>query len=74
MMMKRRTAVVSSLIAGAVVLGGAGAVLAGRVPGCASWLPHPRSKAVDGALDKLPGHRASARCDQAASLPWSWRL
>jgi len=41
---------------------------------CVGWLPHPRSKAMDRAVDKAPGHRVSTRCDQAASVDWSWHL
>ncbi len=37
---------------------------------CPGWLAHPWVKAMDTA----PGHRASARCAQAASVGWSWRL
>jgi len=42
--------------------------------GCAGWLAHPWLKARDRAVDTAPGHRASARCDQAASVGGSWRL
>jgi len=41
---------------------------------CPGWLAHPWLKARGRAVDTAPGHRASARCDQAASLGWSWRL
>jgi len=35
---------------------------------CAGWLAHPWVTARDRAVDTAPGHRASARCDQAASV------
>jgi len=38
---------------------------------CAGWSAHPWLKARDRAVDTAPGHRASARCDQAAS--WGGR-
>jgi len=41
---------------------------------CAGWLAHPWLKARDRAVDTAPGHRASARCAQAASVGWSWPL
>ncbi len=40
----------------------------------AGWLAHPWVNARDRAVDTAPGHRASARCDQAASVGLSWRL
>ena len=43
-------------------------------PTCAGWSAHPWLKAMDRAVDTAPGHRAAARCDQAASVGWSWRL
>ena len=41
---------------------------------CAGWLGHPWLKARGRAVDTAPGHRASARCDRAASVGGSWRL
>jgi len=42
--------------------------------GCAGWVAHPWLTARGRAVDTAPGHRASARCDQAASVGWSWPL
>jgi len=42
--------------------------------GCAGWLAHPWVTALGRAVDTAPGHRASARCDQAASVGGSWPL
>ncbi len=41
---------------------------------CAGWLAHPWLTARGRAVDTAPGHRVSARCDQAASVGGSWRL
>jgi len=41
---------------------------------CPGWLAHPWLKARGRAVDTAPRHRASARCDQAGSVGWSWRL
>ena len=35
---------------------------------CPGWVAHPWLKAMGRAVDTAPGHRASARCDQAASV------
>ncbi len=46
----------------------------GNYARCPGWLAHLWFKAMVRAVDTAPGHRPSARCDQVASLGWSWRL